>query len=212
MIKKQLMVGALLFLIVQMPLSAFNAYIGIRGEGGITRGYGDIGLYRFNGTFRGTNPPVQAIRSTNQMAQFYGSVGVFAQLEFLPWYALVPELSVSFNRGLSYSGNYDSSTIIPINEEFPELTGEMRYSWMSLTFAIMNQFTVVKPLENVSFHLLAGAVSTVTLGSVREEFRPDFAGSNTPGSPPGNQPYPGPNTRRFAPQKSLRHWFECRLW
>ncbi|NIZ18621.1 hypothetical protein [Entomospira culicis] len=200
MIKRQLMAGLLLLLITPASLFAVNVHVGIRGEGAITRGYGNIGLYTFNGVFAGVTPEVVAVRSTNQMVQFSGALGVFTQVDITDWYSLVPEVMFAFNRGLTYAGNYMKSSIVD-GPDHPELTGEMRYSWMAFNFNLINQFTVVRPTEMVSVHLLGGLSTSVILGRVKEQFNPDFAGVADATQGNINMPYNEANTRFFTPDK-----------
>lgn len=199
MLKKQITIGLLLCFIA-FPSFSVDMYIGLRGEGAITRGYGDIGLYKFVGTFVSIDPaqlPVRTVRSMNQMLQFSGSVGVYAQVGFLSWYTLMPELTFSFNRGLSYSGNYHALSIQE-QTDYVELTGEMRYGWKTLNINLVNQFTVVRPSQRASINFLIGPAMSIIMGDVKEQFNPDF-GLPSEKEGASNAPQSDAYTRHFSP-------------
>lgn len=201
---KRAIIGFGLYIMIGFQLFAVDIHIGLRVEGAMTRAYGNVGAYSFigqfdDGGFLGLLPPnpsgIFAVRSLGQLTQFSGGVGVYVQIGINRWYTFMPEVMFGFNRGLSYTGNYDRRSLYDdANDplpDFPELTGEMRYGWTVINFNLLNQFTVIRPNDMFSFHLLAGPSISVILGNVKEDFRPDFASYN--------RPFDEAYTRRFNP-------------
>ncbi|NIZ46885.1 PorT family protein [Entomospira nematocerorum] len=194
MAKKQIFAGVLLVLLMNsMHIFAVDVFLGVRAEGAITRAYGNIGLYAFKGMFNfpvfdsetwelipdATPGNVTTLRSTNQAIQFSGGAGLFMQIEFNQWYALMPEVMFAFNRGLTVTGNYRKDIILN-GPDYPELTGQIRYSWMAFNFNLINQVNLVRPNDMISFHVLAGPSMSLMMGSIKEHFTPDFGMHNKP--------------------------------
>ncbi|NIZ40620.1 PorT family protein [Entomospira entomophila] len=194
MAKKQIFAGVLAMLLVNsVHIFAVDVFLGIRAEGAITRSYGNIGLYTFTGMFNfpvidpdtGVPDPdatpgnVTTLRSTNQAIQFSGGAGFFVQIAFNDWYTLMPEVMFAFNRGLTVSGNYRKDIILN-GPDFPELTGQIRYSWMAFNINVISQFNVLRPNEMFSFHVLAGPAMSIMVGNIKERFTSDFGMYNKP--------------------------------
>lgn len=173
---------AILFLslVVLSPVMAFENYFGPRVEMGHSMGFGrGVGSFKDYAQLNGVSAysPV----SVTQAFQFNAQTGVVHQVQFVSWFALVTELGVGVNNGLTYKGNYNPDAVDPwggslldptdvarINK--PALEGEMRYSWTSLDLNLIGLFTVARPHKSVRVNLLVGPTLSMQLGGTREIF------------------------------------------
>lgn len=179
---------------VSSPLFAVEHHLGVRADGFIMQGFGGVGTYSFNGQITApdrTGSGVYAVRSVNQSIRFGGSVGLFYQVNFTPWFALIPEVSFGFGNGITYTGNYNPEFVLD-GPDYKPLTGEMKYTYTSLDFNLLAQFTVVRPKQHIAVNLMVGPAASVILGDIKETFRPDFMVKNAP----ANEAF----ENKFAPQ------------
>lgn len=204
-IKAKTILGMLCFLGAGRPAAAAEFSAGAFFNGALNRAWRNFGQYNFTETNVKHN--IQVARTISQEGMFSGGGGFVFTAKFTDWYALAPELAVSFNNGFYYYGNYDGSS----NEIRPDgkpgqpgkngqyaneipLTGTLSYNWSALDLNLTSRLYFAQPNEALNVFFSAGPVFSFVLGQAKEIYIAERNAGSL------NSPYPSNNEKKLPMQ------------
>ncbi len=186
-------------------LFAIEHYLGVKAELGYMVGTGkNVGTFsdgmqiEFNRAINIITPKWILHRvedvSVSQGFQLSTQLGLIYQLHFNSWIAVVTELGLGLNNGMTYKGNYSQwvgsssagTSRIKAGElariDKNPLEGDLRYSWTSLDLNLIAKATFARPTPLIALTILAGPAMSWRISEVTTHYTAVSHGVVTPGN------------------------------